>query len=76
MGKVENQTENLADMLEDSQDVVSDNADGMSSISDEEIEKFSEILLKITENLSEDGLSEKEVLDFISKEKERKGDDN
>ena len=40
MGKVENQTENLADMLEDSQDVVSDNADGMSSISDEEIDQL------------------------------------
>lgn len=46
-----------------------------SGITDEEIEKFSEILIKITENLSEDGLSEKEVMDFIAKEKDKKGDD-
>lgn len=46
-----------------------------SGISDEEIEKFSDILIKIAENLSEDGLSEKDVLDFITREKEKKGDD-
>lgn len=46
-----------------------------SGITDEEIEKFSEILIKITDNLSADGLNEKEVLDFIAMEKERKGDD-
>lgn len=46
-----------------------------SGITDEEIEKFSEILIKITENLSEEGLSEKEVMDFIAKEKDKKGDD-
>ena len=43
-----------------------------SGITDEEIEKFSEILIKITENLSEEGLSEKEVMDFIAKEKDKK----
>lgn len=46
-----------------------------SGITDEEIEKFSEILIKITENLSEEGLSEKEVIDYIAKEKDRNGDD-
>lgn len=46
-----------------------------SGITDEEIEKFSEILIKITENLSEDGLNEKEVIDYIAKEKDRNGDD-
>lgn len=46
-----------------------------SGITDEEIEKFSEILIKITENLSEEGLSEKEVMDFIAREKDGKGDD-
>lgn len=40
MGKVENQTENLADMLEDSQDELNDSADGMASISDEEIDQL------------------------------------
>ena len=40
MGKVENQTENLADMLEDSQDDLSDSAEGMASISDEEIDQL------------------------------------
>ena len=46
-----------------------------SGITDEEIEKFSEILIKITENLSEGGISEKEVFDYIAKEKDREGDD-
>ncbi len=46
-----------------------------SGITDEEIEKFSKILIKITENLSEEGLSEKEVMDFIAREKNGKGDD-
>lgn len=40
MGKVENQTENLADMLEDSQDDLSDSAEGMSAISDDEIDQL------------------------------------
>lgn len=46
-----------------------------SGITDEEIEKFSEILVRITENLSGEGLSEKEVMDFIAREKDGKGDD-
>lgn len=46
-----------------------------SGISDEEIKKFSEILIKITENLSEDGISEKDVFDYIAKEDDRKRDD-
>lgn len=40
MGKVENQTENLADMLEDSQDDLSDSAEGMAAISDDEIDQL------------------------------------
>ena len=40
MGKVENQTENLADMLENSQDDISDYSDGMSSVSDEEVDQL------------------------------------
>ena len=40
MGKVENQTENLADMLEDSQDDISDYGEGISSVSDEEIDQL------------------------------------
>ena len=38
--KVENQTENLADMLEDSQDDLSDSAEGMAAISDDEIDQL------------------------------------
>ena len=40
MGKVENQTENLADMLENSQDDVSDYSEGMTAISDEEVDQL------------------------------------
>ena len=40
MGQVENQTENLADMLENSQDDVSDYSEGMTSISDEEVDQL------------------------------------
>ena len=40
MGQVENQTENLADMLENSQDDVSDFSEGTSAISDEEIDQL------------------------------------
>lgn len=40
MGKVENQTENLADMLEDSQDELSDTTEGMAAISDDEIDQL------------------------------------
>ncbi len=40
MGMVENQTENLADMLENSQDSFSDYSDGMSSVSDAEIDQM------------------------------------
>lgn len=40
MNKVENQTENLADMLEDSQDDISDYGEGISSVSDEEIDQL------------------------------------
>ena len=43
--------------------------------SDEEIDAFSGYLQRITENLSEDGLSEKEVFEYIAKEDGRKGDD-
>ena len=38
--KVENQTENLADMLENSQDDVSDYSEGMTAISDEEVDQL------------------------------------
>lgn len=40
MGMVEAQTENLADMLEDSQDNFTDYSEGMSSISDAEIDQM------------------------------------
>ena len=40
MNKVENQTENLADMLESSQDDIYDSAEGMTSVSDEEIDQL------------------------------------
>ena len=40
MDKVENQTENLADMLENAQDDVGDYSEGLSSISDEEIDQL------------------------------------
>ncbi|MBO5850914.1 MAG: hypothetical protein J6R29_01110 [Clostridia bacterium] len=40
MGKVENQRDELADMLEDSQDNVMDSAEGIASVSDEEIEQL------------------------------------
>ena len=40
MGKVENQTENLADMLENSQDDVSDYSEGMTAVSDEEVDQL------------------------------------
>ena len=41
MGKVENQTENLTDMLEDSQDEVSDYTEGTSyTVSDDEIDQL------------------------------------
>lgn len=40
MGKVENQTENLADMLESSQDDIYDSAEGMTAVSDEEIDQL------------------------------------
>ena len=40
MNKVENQTENLADMLEDSQDDIGDYGEGISSVSDEEIDQL------------------------------------
>ena len=40
MGMVEAQTENLADMLENSQDDVSDYSEGMTSISDEEVDQL------------------------------------
>lgn len=43
--------------------------------SDEEIHIFSGYLQRITENLSEDGLSEKEVFEYIAREDGRKGDD-
>ncbi len=43
--------------------------------SDRDIDIFSGYLQKITENLSEDGLSEKEVFEYIAKEDGRKGDD-
>lgn len=41
----------------------------------EEIDIFSEYLLRITENLSEDGLSERDIFEYIAKEDGRKGDD-
>ena len=40
MGMVEQQTENLTDMLDDSQDTFTDYSDGMSSISDAEIDQM------------------------------------
>ncbi len=40
MGIVENQTENLADMLESSQDDFMDYSEGMSTISDDEIDQM------------------------------------
>ena len=40
MGKVENQTEDLADMLENSQDDIGDSTEGMSSVSDDEIDQL------------------------------------
>jgi len=40
MGKVENQTENLAEMLENSQDDMSDYSDGTTTVSDEEIDQL------------------------------------
>ena len=40
MGMVEAQTENLADMLDDSQDSLTDYSEGMSSISDAEIDQL------------------------------------
>lgn len=40
MGMVEAQTENLADMLDDSQDSLTDYSEGMSSISDAEIDQM------------------------------------
>ena len=43
--------------------------------SDGEIDAFSEFLQRITENLSEGGLSEKEVFDYFAGEDGRKGDD-
>ena len=43
--------------------------------SDRDIDIFSGYLQRITENLSEDGLSEKEVFEYIAKEDGRKGDD-
>lgn len=43
--------------------------------SDRDIDIFSGYLQRITENLSEEGLSEKEVFDYIAKEDGRKGDD-
>lgn len=41
----------------------------------EEIDIFSGYLLRITENLSEDGLSERDIFEYIAKEDGRKGDD-
>lgn len=46
-----------------------------SGISDEEVEKFGEILAKIAKNLSIDGLSDREVLNYIAKQNGREGDD-
>ncbi len=43
--------------------------------SDEEIDVFSHYLQRITENLSEDGLSEKEVFEYIARQDAGKGDD-
>lgn len=43
--------------------------------SDRDIDIFSGYLQRITENLSEEGLSEKEVFEYIAKEDGRKGDD-
>ena len=40
MNKVENQTENLADMLENTQDDMSDYSEGMSGVSDDEIDQM------------------------------------
>ena len=43
--------------------------------SESEIDAFSDFLQRITENLSEEGLSEREVFEYIAKEKGRRGDD-
>ena len=40
MGQVENQTENLADMLENSQDDLGDYSENITSVSDEEIDQL------------------------------------
>lgn len=46
-----------------------------SGFTDSEIERFSEMLIRISENLSEGGITEKEVFDYIAKEDGRKGED-
>lgn len=43
--------------------------------SESEIDAFSDFLQRITENLSEEGLSEREVFEYIAKENGRRGDD-
>ena len=43
--------------------------------SESEIDAFSDFLSRITENLSEEGLSDREVFDYIAKEDGRKRDD-
>lgn len=46
-----------------------------SGFSDEEIAAFSDMLSRITENLSVEGMSEKDVMKFIEKSDSRNGDE-
>lgn len=46
-----------------------------SDFTDDEISAFSEMLSRIAKNLSEDGITEKEIMDFIKNSDNRNGDD-
>lgn len=46
-----------------------------SDFSDEEIALFSDMLSRIADNLSADGISEKDIMEYIKNSDNRKGDD-
>ena len=46
-----------------------------SDFNDDEVATFSEMLSRITKNLSEDGVTDKEIIEFIKNSDNRNGDD-
>ena len=59
----------------DKLDVNNDNAVYKMDDRQKEIDAFSDFLVRISENLSGDGVSDKEVFEYIAKENSGKGDD-